>query len=141
MKKILLILSLCFAFDGLYAQDTTGNHDSLFTSVQIEAMFPGGPQAWKRYLEKNLNTGLGDKYIKIPAGEKSARQTVVVSFVVDQYGNVSDVKCENEEAVHPKLAEEAIRVFKKGPKWVPAQLNGKSVPYRQRQSITWVVQA
>jgi periplasmic protein TonB len=141
MKQLITLLCLAFASTTASAQDSTKVFvdKEAFTSVQIEASFPGGVNAWKQYLERNLKVKLGEKYIKIPPGQKSARQTVIVSFVVDPKGNVSDVKAENENDVHPKLAEEAVRVIKKGPRWMPAQLNGENVQYRQRQTITWVV--
>jgi protein TonB len=35
--------------------------------------------------------------------------------------------------------EEAVRVLKNGPKWVPATQNEKNVIYRQRQAIVFLV--
>jgi periplasmic protein TonB len=111
------------------------------TTVQVEAQFPGGMQAWKKYLEKNLDVDIADKCIKIPKGQKMAKQTVIVSFKVDREGNISEAVAENGSKVCPQLAAEAVRVIKNGPQWVPATQNGRTVIYRQRQSITWVVTA
>lgn len=141
MKYLAAVTVACFF--SLAASAQNGNPPVIqvdsFTSVQVEAYFPGGLSAWRRYLEQNLKTELGSKYIKIPKGQKSARQTVVVSFVVDVDGSISDVKADNENEVHPKIAAESVRVIRSGPNWVPAQLNGKKVKYRQKQTITWVV--
>lgn len=100
--------------------------------VQIEARFPGGPDAWRRFLEKNLNTET-----PIENGAAPARYTVIVSFIVDKEGNISEVKAENDPGYG--TAAEAIRVIKRGPKWQPAVQNGRNVVYRQRQSITFEV--
>jgi len=109
------------------------DYDKEFTSVQIEAQFPGGLSAWKRYLERNLNNNL-------PAeeGAPPGRYTVVVSFRVDKDGNITEVKAESNPGYG--TAEEAVRVIRKGGKWTPAQQNGRSVIYRQRQSITFLVE-
>jgi len=107
------------------------DYDKEFTSVQIEASFPGGMPAWKRFLERNLN----DRVVEENGGPPG-RYTVIVSFKVDKDGNISEVKAENNPG--HGTADEAVRVIKKGPKWTPAQQNGRSVIYRQRQSITFV---
>ena len=108
------------------------DYDRVFTSVQIEAEFPGGPAAWSKYLSRNLNSSL-------PAenGAPEGKYTVVVSFLVDKSGNISQVTAEND----PKYgtADEAVRVIKKGPAWKPAVQNGHNVAYRARQQITFVV--
>ncbi|MFP5041343.1 energy transducer TonB [Parasediminibacterium sp. JCM 36343] len=108
------------------------DYDKVFTSVQIVAEFPGGQAAWVKYLQKNLNNNL-------PADNSAppGKYTVVVSFIVDKNGNISDVVAEND----PKYgtAEEAVRVIKKGPAWKPAVQNGRNVTYRARQAITFMV--
>ena len=138
--RVTFILFLSLLASNVFSQTTKVNEKDTtaeFTSVQVEAEFPGGAKAWKKYLEKNLNVDLA-QLIPLPKGEKTARQTVIVSFLVDSLGNISDVKAENASEVLPALAREAVRVIKNGPKWKAAQLNGKEVIYRQGQSITWV---
>ena len=107
------------------------DYDKEFTSVQIEASFPGGMPAWRRFLERNLN----DRVVEENGGPPG-KYTVIVSFRVDKDGSITEVKAENNPG--HGTAEEAVRVIKKGPKWTPAQQNGRSVIYRQRQSITFV---
>jgi len=106
------------------------DYDKEFTSVQIEAQFPGGPPAWRRYLERNLNNNVVQEN-----GAPPGKYTVIVSFRVDKDGSITEVKAENDPGYG--TAEEAVRVIKKGPKWNPAQQNGRNVIYRQRQSITF----
>ena len=111
--------------------------DSAFKSTDIEARFPGGAAAWVQFLQDNLNTKLGRKYIDIPRNEPSAKQVAIVSFLVDKTGAVTEVRVDNPDDVHPKLAAEAIRVISKSPAWIPATINGKKVVYRQKQSISF----
>jgi protein TonB len=107
------------------------DYDQEFTSVQMEASFPGGAGAWKKFLERNLN----DRVVEENGGPPG-KYTVIVSFRVDKDGSITEVKAENNPGYG--TADEAVRVIKKGPKWNPAQQNGRQVIYRQRQSITFV---
>jgi periplasmic protein TonB len=111
----------------------TEDYDKEFTSVQIEAQYPGGMPAWRKYLERNLN----DRIVEENGGPPG-KYTVVVSFRVDKDGTITEVKAENDPGYG--TAGEAVRVIKKGPKWTPAQQNGRAVIYRQRQSITFIYQ-
>jgi periplasmic protein TonB len=111
----------------------TEDYDKEFTSVQIEASFPGGVAAWKRFLERNLNQNVLEEN-----GAPPGRYTVVVSFRVDKDGSITEVKADNNPGYG--TADEAVRVIKKGPRWNPAQQNGRQVIYRQRESITFVLE-
>lgn len=115
--------------------------DKIFSIVQQPAAFIGGTEGWRQYLEKNLNVDLGVKYIKIPKGQKTGKVTVVIAFVVNKEGQISDVIAESTilDKVHPAFVKEAIRVIKEGPSWIPAKQNGRLVIYRHKQSISWVV--
>jgi protein TonB len=140
MKKPVLITCLCLLVNLAFAQkDTTEEYDKEFTTVQVEAQFPGGLPAWKKYLEENLNTALADSCLTIPKGKKSAKQTVIVDFRVDRDGSISEAGAQYAKDLCPLLVAEAIRVIRQGPKWIPAYQNGRKVIYRQRQSITWVL--
>lgn len=108
------------------------DEDALMATVQIEAQFPGGLGAWKKFLERNLNSDVPGEN-----GAPAANYTVIVSFVVDRFGNISDVKAENDPGYGTK--PEAIKAILKSPKWIPALQNGRNVVYRQRQSITFRV--
>ncbi len=107
--------------------------DDSFHQVQIEAQFPGGLGAWTKYLESNLRTE-----VPLDNGAPAGRYTVVVSFLVDKEGNVSDIKALNDPGYG--TTEEAVRIIKKSKQWTPAIQNGRSVNYHQQQSITFVVE-
>ena len=143
--KILLTLILVLISVLVYAQKDTisvtgTDTPKEFKTVQTEAQFRGGVKGWQRYLETNLNVDLGAKYLKPKRGQTITQQALV-SFLVDTLGNISEVQILNLGEVHPKLAAEAVRVIKEGPKWVPATQNGKKVTYRQKQAVTWQVAA
>lgn len=125
--------------DTIYGASAESSLNAInkYRNVQIPAEFPGGIPGWTSYLERNLDASLS-RYLKIPSGQDWVRQTVYVTFIVDKEGAISDVKVINESDVHPKLAAEAIRVIRDGPKWKPAVQNGKNVIYRHKQGISWV---
>lgn len=108
------------------------DYDKVFTVVQIPAEFPGGLPAWTKYLERNLNRDL-----PVNNGAPPGKYTVVVSFIVDKNGGISEVQAENDPGYGTK--EEAVRVIKKGPLWKAAVQNGRNVIYRHKQSITFQV--
>ncbi len=118
--------------------DTAKGKDSV-TATVTKAQFPGGLSVWAQFLQNNINTKLGRKYIPLPKNESSATQVAMVDFVIDANGNVTDVKVTNANDVHPKLVEEAIRVISKSPKWIPATMNGKNVTYHAKQPINFEV--
>lgn len=108
------------------------DYDKVFTVVQIPAEFPGGLPAWTKYLERNLNRDL-----PVENGAPPGKYTVIVSFIVDKNGGISEVKAENDPGYGTK--DEAVRVIKRGPNWKPAVQNGRQVIYRHKQSITFMV--
>jgi hypothetical protein len=99
---------------------------------QVPAEFPGGQKGWANYLENNLNTD-----VPIKNGALPGRYQVIVTFIIDKEGNVTEVAAENNPGYG--TMEEALRVIQNGPKWTPASENGKKVIYRQRQAIVFGV--
>lgn len=81
--------------------------------------FPGGVEELYRYLGKNI------QYPPL-ARENSIEGKVVLTFVVDKDGKISNI-----ESAGKKLGwgcdEEAIRVVKSMPAWTPGKQNGKPV--------------
>ena len=101
--------------------------DKTFTKVEIESEYPGGAAAWQRYLNRNL------RYPQ-EAIDNEVQGAVVVQFIVDREGNVSDV-----EAISgpQELRPEAVRVIKKSGKWTPAVQNGRQVKSYKKQPIVF----
>lgn len=99
--------------------------DRTFTKVEIESSYPGGPQAWLRFLNRTLR-------YPPEAQDNEIEGQVVIQFVVDKEGNVSEV-----EAISgpEELRAEAIRVIKRSGKWTPAVQNGRQVKSIKKQPI------
>ncbi len=99
------------------------------TKVEQPAKFPGGDEAWKRYLERNLNTK-----VSAPKGV----YTVHVQFIVNKDGSISNVKAEAPKDCQA-CGQEAENLIRKGPKWEPAVQNGRNVVYQAVKDITFNV--
>lgn len=108
------------------------NHDATdyeqtFTKVEIESEYPGGFAAWLRYLNKNF------RYPE-NALTNEIQGTVVVQFIVDKDGNVSDVEAVSGPDLGG-LRQEAIRVIRQSGKWIPAIQNGRQVKSYKKQPV------
>ena len=83
------------------------------------------------------------KYLKYPrqAIEQNIKGQVLVSFIVEADGSVTNVKVEH--GVHELLDDEAVRVVSVSPKWIPGQIRGVKVrtrmviPVEFRLSSKW----
>ena len=110
------------------------DYDKVFTKVEKEAKFPGGPEAWRRFLERNLNAN-----VAADDGAPAGNYTVRVQFIVDKEGNISNVSALDPPKTCPSCGPEAVKVIKRGPKWEAAVQNGRNVIYQAIQHITFQV--
>lgn len=85
--------------------------------VDQQPSFPGGTNALNTFIVSNL------KY-PVWAQEKGIQGRVVVKFIVEKDGSISNVEVDRSV---PGLDNEAMRVVKAMPKWIPGQINGKAV--------------
>lgn len=106
--------------------------NKVFTVTQEPPSFPGGVEGWTLFLQKNLNA-----HKPVDKGAPPGMYKVNLSFIVDRDGDVRDVVAENDPGYSMK--EEAIRVMLSSPKWKPAYQNGKTVVYKDKRTITFVI--
>ena len=99
------------------------------TSVDIDAKFDGN---WEKFLVRNLNP-----QTPIDNNAPAGNYTVIIQFVVDIDGTVSDIKALSNLGFG--LEQEATRVLKKATKWEPAIQNGRKVKAYRKQAITFQV--
>ena len=108
------------------------DENKVFNTVEVEASFPGGESAWRRYLQNNL-----DANTPIDNGAPEGTYSVIVRFIVSRDGSISDVVAETKHGYG--MEAEAVKIIKKGPKWTAALQNGRNVNAYRRQPITFVV--
>ncbi|AEW01150.1 hypothetical protein A4D02_32490 [Niastella koreensis] len=112
--------------------DSTGEEVDIYCFFPefIEPDFPGGMGAWISFIRRNL---------KYPAAAVKAniQGTVVVQFVVDLDGNVTNIKTVSGPG---ELKQAAMNVIKKSPKWNPAVQNGHRVKGYKTQPIVFRIE-
>lgn len=108
------------------------NNSASTTKIDTEAGFPGGDVAWRKYLTQNLNAAT-----PVENGAPSGKYTVMILFQIDADGSVKDIKAITNHGYG--MEKEAIRIIKKGPKWVPANQGGVNVSSYRKQPLTFVV--
>jgi len=106
-------------YTSIVLQDTVPAKDNkVFTSVEQVPEFPGGVQAFGKYLASNIHYP-GDSW------KKGIQGRVIVSFVVEKDGSLSDVHI--ARGVADDIDREALRVIQASPHWRPGIQNGKLV--------------
>ena len=103
----------------------------VFDVVEEMPQFPGGPSALFEYLSKNI------KY-PVVAEENGVQGRVIVTFVVERDGSITDVKV--VKSVDPSLDKEAQRVVKSMPHWIPGKQNGSAVRVKYTVPVTFKLQ-
>ena len=105
---------------GNNASDATVN-DSIYNVAQKLASFPGGQEAFSKWMSENFQ--YPDSCMK-----EGIQGKVILQFVVNTDGSIVDVK--PVRSPHPALTEAAIQIMKKMPRWIPAEHEGKKVRCR-----------
>ena len=103
----------------------------VFDVVEEMPSFPGGQGALMQYLASNI------KY-PVVAQENGVQGRVIVSFVVERDGSISDVKV--ARSVDPSLDREAQRVVKSMPRWSPGKQNGSTVRVKYTVPVVFRLQ-
>ncbi len=116
---ILTIASItCFSLKAK-CQNTVAS-DSIYTNVDVLPEFPGGRKALGKYVDSGKN----HKYPK-EARKNGIEGKVIVQFVINEDGTCSNFNV--IKGIGYGCDEEAVRAFKKMPKWNPGLVKGKPV--------------
>ncbi|MBL4652561.1 MAG: TonB family protein [Flavobacteriales bacterium] len=114
MKKIFPLLFILFITSyAVFAQE-----DDVFVIVDHMPSFVGGEEEMNKFFLEEM------EYPSLAAGG-GIRGKVHVGFIVDEEGNISNIKILRGKPMG--LSKEAIRLVKKMPKWAPGKQNGKLV--------------
>ena len=105
--------------------------EEVFTHVEQMPKFPGGDAELYKFISNNLN-------YPAMAIENNVQGRVVVQFVVTKDGSIGNVKV--VRSVDRDLDNEAIRVCKKLPKFIPGKQNGQPVNVWYTLPVTFKLQ-
>ncbi len=103
----------------------------IFTVVEEQPFYPGGDEARIKFLQDNI------KYPE-EAKELGVSGKVFVTFVVEVDGSITDVKV--LRGIGAGCDEEAVRVVKSMPRWVPGKQRGQPVRVQFNLPIKFTLQ-
>jgi len=106
------------------AQTEDGKTSTYSGTRGVPPEFKGGIESFGRYLSRNI------RYPDL-ARQKGIQGRVILTFVVEKNGELSDIKV--SKSVIPLIDDEAIRVLKESPKWIPGTQFG--MPVRVQYSV------
>jgi protein TonB len=103
----------------------------IYDVVDEMPVFPGGNGALLEYLATHV------KY-PVVAQENGVQGRVIVSFVVERDGSITDVRV--VRSVDPSLDREAARVVSSMPRWTPGKQNGSAVRVKYNVPVMFKLQ-
>ncbi len=131
--KVLFILLVIISIKANAQKTDTSiseNPNVVVTFADVMPFYPGGEEAMYKFIGNNI------KYPNI-AREKEITGTVIVTFVVEEDGAISGVQL--LKGIGEGCDEEALRVVKSMPKWIPAKQNGVNVKCRFNLPIRFTI--
>ena len=125
-KKVYALLSEEPATTPLIEDEKMGGPPKVALTVESEpnqipdqmTTFPGGAEKCDAFIKKTLQYPLEEKVQKHVG-------VVYVEFLVEKDGKISQIQI--IKGVSPTMDQEAMRIIKMMPNWVPAQLNGAPI--------------
>lgn len=115
-----VLLVVCGMQNPVLAQsdnhvDVVTADSTVYNEVAEPPQFPGGPNALRGWLKRNT-------HYPIKAVEDGIEGVVIVSFIVERDGSLSDAKILRNIAFYSSSFKfEAMRAIKAMPKWIPGK--------------------
>lgn len=116
-----LISSACYKPDGSL---------DIYTPFDLAPKYVGGNAARIKFLQENI-------IYPIRAREKNISGMVYITFMVSKDGEIEDV--EILKGVHKLLNNEALRVVKIMPPWIPGKIDGENARVRNNMPIKFTL--
>ncbi|MFA7445494.1 MAG: M56 family metallopeptidase [Flavobacteriaceae bacterium] len=114
-KKNIPETSISFKDAQKYMGSTSDKQDSVYTKPETRPEFEGGMKAFYEYIKKNL---------KIPEVEQDVKSNVIVSFIVEKDGSLSNINILRDLV---GMEKEVTEMLEACPKWKPGTQNGEAV--------------
>ena len=124
------VVKVAFEANRSEKEESEGTPDpnKAYDVVDEMPQFPGGPYALFEFISKNI------QYPK-EAEDANLQGRVIVSFVVEKDGSVSNAKV--VRPIDPLLDAEALRVVNSMPKWIPGKQNGEAIRIKYTVPVTF----
>ena len=105
-------------------QDEDSNAVELIDPIPIDAQFLGGEDSMYAFIARNY---------RMPQKCDGIKGTIWVRFVVERNGTVSNV--EVMRGLSKEYDEEALRVVRMMPRWIPGRFAGSETPIRSMYAV------
>lgn len=105
--------------------------NKVYTAVEQGPSFPGGINAFIKYLARNT-------HYPADSWKKGIQGRVIVSFVVEKDGSLSDIHI--ARGIADDIDREALRVIKDSPHWTAGTQNGKLVRVAYSVPIAFTIE-
>jgi TonB family protein len=138
-KNVRVKYNIPISFTFLPKQATSGNTQTTpqnnekildFVSLETQPSFPGGMEKFYDFLKKTV------KYPK-EAQDKNIQGKVFLSMTIEKDGSLTDIKVDRK--LGGGTDEEAVRVLKASPKWIPGVQNGQKVRVKYNIPISFTL--
>ena len=86
------------------------------STVEVKPDYPGGIVKFYDYFKSNF---------KVPEKYKDTTGKLILSFVVDKDGSLTDVKI--PRGINSVIDNEVLKFIKASPKWIPGEVKGEKV--------------
>ena len=104
--------------------------NKVYEVVEVLPSFIGGAEKFNQYLAKNIRYPAVDR-------ETNTQGKVVLQFTVNVDGTLTDIRAVRFQT--QAMADEAIRVLKKSPKWSPGIQNSRKVRAQFTKTINFTL--
>lgn len=123
MKKFLILILICcvqnvFSQSKKTEKTIPDDENTIYNTagLDVQPQFPGGIEEFYKFLNTNF---------VIPQDKPKLKGKIYTTFIVEKDGSLSDIKVLRDLGFGTK--EEAIRVLKSSPIWIPGKQNGKLI--------------
>ena len=110
---------------------TSSADNTIHDTAEQMPSYPGGSGGLMSFISSHL------KY-PLVAEENGIQGRVIVSFVVEKDGSISNVKI--SKGVDPSLDREAMRVINSMPRWTPGKIKGQPVRVKYTVPVNFRLQ-
>ncbi|MEZ2338506.1 TonB family protein [Mucilaginibacter sp. RCC_168] len=128
--RVQYTVPISFTLNDVAAKPANEDTNTVFTSVEQVPEFPGGLEAFGKFLGENVKYPKADR-------EKGIKGRVIVTFIVEPDGALSNIKI--TRGLSETIDAEAERVLEISPKWKPGLQNGKAVRVQYSVPISFTL--
>lgn len=124
----------CLKYDSLFKamKENEDKNVEVFEEAEIMPEYPGGQEGFFKYLRENI------KYPK-SALDASISGTVYVSFIVNKFGDVRNIKI--VRGLNEACDREALRVVSNMGRWKPGIQHGKKVSVHYQLPVSFTIRS